>query len=76
MADVERKCVKCAGDMEEGFILDLGQGAGLPADWVEGEPERSFWTGTKYTTKVRYRIRSYRCADCGFLESYAVGSDH
>lgn len=39
--------------------------------WVEGPPEKSFWTGTKVPAEKRIPIGTFRCPKCGFLESYA-----
>jgi hypothetical protein len=65
-------CAGCGGAMEEGFVIDRGH-YGLPAEpqWVEGEPERSFWTGLKIDEKRLFKVLTYRCERCGRLESYA-----
>lgn len=65
-------CSKCGAETEEGFILDRTYGAKMPSDWIEGEPVKSIWTGTKTTDKLRYRVRTFRCVRCGYLESYAT----
>jgi hypothetical protein len=65
------RCPKCDGEMHEGFIADFTHGAILQEQWVQGPPEKSIWVGTKIRDKERYRITTFRCADCGFLESYA-----
>jgi hypothetical protein len=57
--------------MEGGFIVDHTYGATKPSDWVEGEPVKSFWHGTKISGKKQYQIVTYRCVRCGYLESYA-----
>jgi len=66
------KCPKCKAAMEEGFILDLGHNTKTVSQWVEGEPERSFWTGIKTKDREKFRVTTYRCAGCGYLESYAL----
>lgn len=43
------------------------------SNWVEGRTEKAFGHGTKVVGKARHKIRSYRCTDYGFLESYARG---
>ena len=58
--------------MEEGFIVDHTYGQMRPSDWVEGEPVKSFWTHTKIKDKDQFRVRTFRCVRCGFLESYAT----
>jgi hypothetical protein len=63
-------CVQCGGDLEEGFLRDATYGGSVPSTWVEGEPERSFWTGTKLSGKVQYQVQAYRCVKCGRIELY------
>jgi hypothetical protein len=58
----------------DGTRLSSGQGALQRAHdvgWMEGNPEKSFWTGLKTTGRQRYSVMTYRCERCGFLESYA-----
>ena len=64
-------CVKCGGEMEEGFTLDNTYGARLQSEWVEGAPERSRWTGIRLKGKEQLPIITFRCGRCGYLESYA-----
>ena len=56
--------------MEEGFILEHR----MAMRWIAGKPENSFF-GDLLKTKVKGRehrhIESYRCVQCGYLESYA-----
>ena len=66
-----RNCPKCQGEMEEGFIADTTYGGVVTSKWVEGEPEKSFWTGIKTRDREQIQISTYRCAGCGYLESYA-----
>jgi len=66
------KCPKCEGEMQEGFIFDaISHGARRVSRWVAGKPEASFWTGTKIEGREQHFIQSFRCAACGYLESYA-----
>ena len=69
-------CPKCDGDMEKGWILDSGHSSAFQSCWVEGEPEPSlfaFMTGGKTVRgRLRRPIQSYRCKECGYLESYVV----
>ena len=58
--------------MHEGFVLDRGHGNAIGVSkWVEGEPEKSFWTGYKTKDREKFEISTYRCERCGYLESYA-----
>ena len=66
------RCPKCEGEMEQGFILDISQAGGLVSRWAAGTPQKSFWTGTKAVPEESIiQIGTFRCASCGFLESYA-----
>ena len=72
MSDTPDRCPKCSGEMQRGFVLDNSYGARLISHWVPGGPEKSFWNGTKWTDEETHiPIAAFRCASCGFLESYA-----
>ena len=72
MAHPSDRCTKCGGTMEPGFILDKAHhGMPTPAEWLEGRPESSFWTGLKTKGRDRFPVTSYRCDRCGYLESFA-----
>ena len=67
------RCPKCQGEMEPGFLLDKAHyDVPQAAEWLEGAPEKSFWSGLKTKGKDRFPVRTNRCRECGFLESYAV----
>jgi hypothetical protein len=59
--------------MDEGFIADRIEGGHQVPQWVEGAPEKSFWTGLKIKGRSTFPVRTFRCRHCGFLESYARG---
>jgi predicted nucleic-acid-binding Zn-ribbon protein len=71
MTDKSAGCPKCNGTMEVGFILEGGEGR-FVSEWVEGAPEFSFWTGLKTSNRRKLEVTTYRCARCGYLESYAL----
>jgi hypothetical protein len=71
MSHMPKQCPKCDGPMEQGFILDMTHGARLISHWAPGAPVKSFWTGTKLPAEKLIPIGVFRCASCGFLESYA-----
>jgi ribosomal protein L37E len=78
MSENELKCPRCGGDMDLGLVVDRGDYS-IPevANWVEGMPERSLWSGLKTKGRETYPVRSYRCEKCGYLESYArPATDH
>ena len=73
MSDRLIKCIRCAGLMEEGFILDRGHyNAKMVNTWVEGEPVKSFWSGIKTNDRQCFEVRTFRCPQCGYLENYAT----
>jgi hypothetical protein len=58
--------------MDEGYVLDRGESnRRLQETWVEGPPEPSFWTGLKTKGRKVLAVTTWRCRDCGLLESYA-----
>lgn len=72
MDQLRLECPRCRGAMEIGVVLDRGEADGLNApEWMQGEPEKSFWTGLKTKGRERLPVRTYRCQKCGYLESYA-----
>jgi hypothetical protein len=59
--------------MEAGFVIDRGSHDSIDRQkWVEGAPEKSFWTGLKTKGRDSYPVTTFRCERCGLLESYAV----
>lgn len=64
-------CPKCQSQMVEGFVADEGYGTKHVSKWIEGAPEKSFWTGLKIGNRRKLDIRTWRCRSCGFLENYA-----
>jgi hypothetical protein len=57
--------------MEGGFVLDLTDSAKAQAAWVEGEPERSRWTGLKLKDRRQIPIYAWRCPRCSVLRLFA-----
>ena len=59
--------------MESGIILDRGDYNILAEPhWMEGPVERSVWTGIRTKGHDRFKVTTYRCERCGYLESYAI----
>ena len=59
--------------MDAGYLMDKGHAnARMVAEWVEGVPEKSFWTGLKTGDRMVIKVTSYRCGRCGYLVSYAA----
>ncbi|HYD52189.1 MAG TPA: PF20097 family protein [Gemmatimonadaceae bacterium] len=67
------RCPRCDGTMEAGFVLDAAHyNQPTTQKWVEGPPERSFWSGLKTKDRDMFAVTTYRCDGCGLLESYAT----
>jgi len=60
--------------MVGGYVIDRTYGSVAVGSWVEGEPQRSVWTGLKLSGKAKLDIATWRCGRCGFLEQYATGT--
>jgi len=58
--------------MDQGFILDRSYHDIHAAVWVDGHPEKSFWSHTKAPGHAQIPIAAFRCSNCGFLEFYAL----
>jgi len=68
-----RRCAKCDGKMEDGFLLDSTDASRVQTKWVQGAPEESRWgMGVKLKGRLQLPIATFRCTKCGFLESYAA----
>jgi len=68
----EFKCVNRDGAVQEGFMLDRGDAnIKRPAEWVEGAPVPSFWSGTAISGKVRIPVAAFRCVGCGYVMLFA-----
>jgi hypothetical protein len=65
------ECPRCRSRMTEGFVIDNGYGTRTVAEWIEGTPQTSFWTGLKTKGRRKLKVQSWRCDRCGLLESYA-----
>ncbi|MCL2640363.1 MAG: PF20097 family protein [Phycisphaerales bacterium] len=72
MPGTEPKCPLCNARLEPGFVLDKGHyDHARPAVWVEGEPQKTFWLGTKTSGKRKIEIEAWRCTNCGYLMQFA-----
>jgi hypothetical protein len=70
-----RPCPKCSAQMVAGFIRDRAAGgANLQSKWVEGMPTPSVWFDERVELEGRAPapVTTFRCVDCGYLESYAM----
>ncbi len=73
-------CLRCGGDMQQGYIADRAYGGYDPQKWFEGDLVTGFLGGIKTDFLGRIKnlksepllVRTYRCVQCGYLESYAA----
>jgi len=69
-------CPKCKGEMVQGWVPEIYWFSPvfpfglLVSQWAEGEPQKSWWWGTKRPAN-QIAIGVFRCRSCGFLETYA-----
>ena len=66
------ECIRCHARMEAGYVPDLREGGYSSQSWCPGEPTKSFWTGLKIKADEVVPVRTFRCPECGYLESYAL----
>ena len=66
------QCPKCQGSMSEGVIAEKGDAQWLVASFLPGAPQVSRWFGLKVRKQDLLPISAWRCARCGYLESYAL----
>jgi hypothetical protein len=71
MSEIPSACAACGGSCEDGFLLDQKEGGYVPGMWIEGQPEWSFWRGTKIGERRQYRLQALRCTKCGKVELFA-----
>jgi uncharacterized protein DUF6487 len=72
MASRSISCPRCGASMESGYVVDVGYGKTAVPKWVGGEPVSSIWySGLKLRGKDQLPVTTYRCRQCGYLESYA-----
>ena len=63
------KCTKCNGQMLEGLVVDFNYTGAMPSMWVGNETQAA---GSNMTDgKRKVKTVTYRCSDCGYLDSYA-----
>jgi hypothetical protein len=59
--------------MHPGFLLEKGNSDRTSVtSWVEGLPQKSFWTGLALKGRQQLPVTTFRCERCGYLESYAI----
>ena len=71
----DKSCSKCAGVMEKGFVADYTYGSSknfvVQNIWVAGDFKKG-WMGAKIKKNKKFIMTTFRCQNCGFLESFAL----
>lgn len=73
------KCTACGGQLEDGFIPDVGHAQTFVAIWIAGAPttDKGFWdrirtgAGVSLDGVEAKTIDAKRCKACGHLELFA-----
>ena len=68
---MEPTCPDCRTAMEPGFVLDTTDSGRSAAAWVEGEPERSLWSGLKLKGRRKLPLYAWRCPRCAAVRLFA-----
>lgn len=73
MLTAPTECLRCKGPMEQGLIIDKAD-LNVPnaPEWIDGPTEKSFLGGLKTRGHTKLRVVTFRCTNCGYLESYAL----
>jgi hypothetical protein len=74
MPEADNSCLKCTGETELGFVLDmLSPMSQLQSSWIEGKPEPDSLIAGYAGRRMRMVNKVLRCKACGYLEYYASG---
>ena len=67
------RCLKCNGEMVQGFIFGREGPNRIVSTWVEGAPRKLGWLFQQVEVPPNkcVPVGVFRCSACGFLESYA-----
>jgi Domain of unknown function (DUF6487) len=66
------KCAKCGSEMQRGFVwYPFNITAEQTMMMLLTGPKPPSWTPAEQKSKIRYEVRTFRCIQCGYLESYA-----
>jgi uncharacterized protein (DUF983 family) len=67
------KCTQCgAGDLEQGFVEDGGEGSKGYARWIPGQLRRGPLGNARKVGMPRWQVDAFRCPQCGHLELFAT----
>jgi hypothetical protein len=61
--------------MVEGYIINYAHANALVSRWVQGAPQPGFFWEVDPTNSQQFKIITYCCRQCGYLESYRGARD-
>jgi hypothetical protein len=64
-------CTDCQRRMEGGYLLDTKEHGYVAGSWVEGPPEKSFWTGLSIKGRRKLTVYAWRCPGCTQVRLFA-----
>jgi len=77
-AEAMLRCIRCGGELDAGYLLDRdGSNRTRQARWVAGAPDDSFgsalWnrSAAQNIATDTLPVVTWRCRECGRLESFA-----
>jgi len=73
-ADHDRRCYRCQGPTTPGMLIDHDLATPNQVRWASGGPRGGVGgalSGEGTGERLRYRVVTYRCQQCGALESFA-----
>ena len=69
-------CCKCSDLLQRGFLYHprvRGDGGDMRSlTWIEGDTPSESISSVRDRGAVQYRITTYRCRKCGYIELYAI----
>lgn len=73
LMDESVKCIRCQARMECGYLPDGGDTNLLFRHWwAAGTYKLDCWKHPKVSRDQLVPVTTYRCPNCGYLESYAM----
>lgn len=67
----EFKCSKCSSEMQAGLVVDLNYAGIIRSMWVDEQAGNGASPETVMSGKRKVKTTTYRCSNCGYLDSYA-----
>ena len=79
MSQTALSCLRCSGEMVEGYVIDNAHLFVTVSQWIKGKPLKAKAVfGILPTPGIKppkademLSVSTFRCQSCGFLESYA-----